>query len=305
MTEPLSLKDKANVVDSVAKALEDPKSNTVARRVVMPRSVWEVCQNLAKRVPGASAADVASVALQAGLQASAHYSAQAQGAAQSRFGPDGMLTLEARANIYAETFPDYPRLIVDKGWLLGVWNIGNNYKGSGYYGAYPPSYLKRITPLFPDCPRVLHLFSGSLPPGDYVRFDIRDPSEVPNGVDVQGDAEKLSHYFQPGSFDIIFADPPYSEDDAQRYGRCLVNRNKVVAECARVVRPGGFLIWMDQVLPMYRGRGENAEWNRCIEISISRSTNHRVRAVFGFQRLNSGSALPPSIDEMRAEALEF
>lgn len=188
------------------------------------------------------------------------------------------LSLQDRADLYEAAFPKYPKLLADKGWLLGVWNIGNNYKGSGYHGAYPPSYLKRIMALFPDAKRVLHLFSGSLPPGDYVRFDRR--TDLPNGVDVVGEAEDLSKHFDPGSFDVILADPPYTEADAQKYGTCLCNRNKVVAECAKVLAPGGWLLWMDQVLPMYR----KAEWERCIEIAISRSTNHRVRAVFGFRR---------------------
>lgn len=33
------------------------------------------------------------------------------------------LTPEARVE-----FPKYTKMFYDKGWILGVWNIGNNYK---------------------------------------------------------------------------------------------------------------------------------------------------------------------------------
>lgn len=191
------------------------------------------------------------------------------------------MELAERVDKYNETFPDYPRMWFDKGWILGVWNIGNNYKGSGYHGSYPPSYLKRIMALFPDMDNVLHLFSGSLGPGLGVRVDI-NPSVNP---DIVGDAEQLSELVAPNSFDLILADPPYTESDALKYGNPMVNRNKVVDECWKVLKPGGFLCWMDMVLPMY----SKEKFERLGEICISRSTNHRVRAVFIFRKLTNES----------------
>lgn len=188
------------------------------------------------------------------------------------------LTFDERVAAYNAAFPKYPRMLADKGWILGVWNVGNNYKGSGFHGSYPNSYLKRITSMFPDMVRALHLFSGSLPPGDYVRFDRR--TDLPNGVDVVGEANELASHFPANSFDIIYADPPYSEEDAQRYGTCLISRNVVVKQCLPLLRPGGFLCWMDMILPMYAKK----DWKRCGEICITRSTNHRVRAVFIFRK---------------------
>lgn len=178
---------------------------------------------------------------------------------------------------YNRAFPRYPMMWYDKGWIMGVWNIGNNYKGSGYYGSYPPSYLQRIDSLFPDQEKVLHLFSGSLPEGPYTRFD-RRPEMSP---DVCGEAKDLASIFSPESMDIIYADPPYSEADANHYGTCLINRNQVVKDCFKILKVGGFLCWMDQVLPMYSRK----EFRRVGEILITRSTNHRVRAVFIFQKI--------------------
>ena len=179
------------------------------------------------------------------------------------------LTLQDRADLYARAFPKFPPLMVSGKWLYGMWILGNNYKGSGYYGAYPPAYLKRITTLFPDCPRVLHLFSGSLPDGDYVKLDVRDGN---------GDAENIP--YGANSFDIIYADPPYSIEDAVHYGKPMINRKKVLAECRRILSPKGFLVWLDQVLPMYR----KIEWELCGTIGMVRSTNHRVRTVFIFRK---------------------
>jgi 5-methylcytosine-specific restriction endonuclease McrA len=199
------------------------------------------------------------------------------------------LTLRDRASLYQSTFPDYPAVWYSKKWLLGNWSIGNNYAGSGWHGSYPPSYLKRIHAMFPEFTKndTLHLFSGSLSPGfggdrdwaaDFpgVCFD----GNKDLGPDVCGDAEKLSTYFQ-NQFGIILADCPYSDEDANKYGFTLINRNKVVKECHKVLKPGGFLCWMDMVLPMYSKK----EFERVGEIAISRSTNHRVRAVFIFRKV--------------------
>lgn len=189
-----------------------------------------------------------------------------------------MLEMAERVKLYNEAFPKFPSMWFSKNWLLGVWNMGNNYGGSGFHGAYPSSYLKRITTLFPDCKDVLHLFSGSLPPDpSYTRVDV-NPDRAP---DVLCDAEELGANFAENTFDIIYADPPYTESDALKYGQPMCNRNKVVKECYKVLKPGGFLCWMDMVLPMYR----KTEWKRVGEISISRSTNHRIRGVFIFQKI--------------------
>lgn len=141
-------------------------------------------------------------------------------------------------------------------------------------GAYPASYLERIMTMFCDRKNVLHLFSGSLPPGDYLRFDMLQPAEV------NGDAHNLSSYFKRKKFDLVLADPPYSGEDAERYGTPMVNRNKVVKECAKILHPGGYLVWLDCVLPMYR----KDEFKYVGTIGLIRSTNHRFRIVSIFKK---------------------
>jgi len=207
-------------------------------------------------------------------------------------------TLQHRADFYASSFPwPPPRTDAEETawldgdrWLSGIWVLGNDYRGSGYYGAYPPNYLKRVMAMFPDAQRVLHLFSGSLPAGPYTRFDSR-----PDGADVVGDAHNLSQHFKPGQFDLILADPPYTDEDAVRYGTPMIQRNKVLRECVTILEPGGFIVWLDQVLPMFR---KDALY-LCGAIGIVRSTNHRFRVAAFFRKLaNEGlktqTALPDS-----------
>jgi len=208
------------------------------------------------------------------------------------------ITLQQRAELYAQTFPwPPPRANVeetawldDDRWLSGIWVLGNDYRGSGYYGAYPPNYLKRVMSMFPDAERVLHLFSGSLPPGPYPRFDCR-----PDGADVVGNAHELSHHFVPGQFDLILADPPYSGEDSEHYGTPMIQRNKVLKECITILQPGGFVVWLDQVLPMFR----KDSLHLCGAIGIVRSTNHRFRVAAFFRKLategpKTQTALPDS-----------
>lgn len=168
---------------------------------------------------------------------------------------------------FGQRFPDSKLYLGEaSGRVYGMWFFGNNYKNvSNLYGTYPPSYLPRITTLFPDKSPVLHLFAGDVPNSpDYVKFDI-NPDRNP---DVVGDSEKLSEYFPENSFGVIYADPPYSISDAERYETSMIKRNVVVKEVFKVLQPGGFLIWMDQVLPQYR----KVDWNLWGSLGLVRST---------------------------------
>jgi len=194
---------------------------------------------------------------------------------------------------YKKEFPKYPPLVKDGRWIYGIWMIGNNYRNKNqYYGEYPPSYLKRVHSLFPDAKNVLHLFCGSVDKGlweNEVRFDLK--KEV--NPDVVGNAESLSSFFNQ-KFDLILADPPYTNEDANKYGNPMVNRNKVVKECTKILKVGGYLVWLDMVLPMYR-----KDTLKLIgTIGLIRSTNHRFRVVSIFQLIaNPLTSASPTLAE--------
>jgi hypothetical protein len=174
--------------------------------------------------------------------------------------------------------------IADDGRVVGTWIMGNDYRvKSGYYGGYPAGYLRRIAALFPDRRHVLHVFSGqvdlSVMPGDTVDSN---PAMKPTWV---ADAHNLSS-LPLERYDLVMADPPYSVEDAERYQTTMVQRNVVMRSLAAGMAEGARVVWLDQVLPMYR----KTDW--CIEavIGMVKSTNHRFRVTTIFRRLG-----PPTL----------
>lgn len=163
------------------------------------------------------------------------------------------------------------------GTILGLWVLGNDYRvKSGYHGGYPATYLRRIRALYPERKRALHLFAGKVDttifPGKTCDLNpMLDP-------DYRDNAETLDDV-PLTDFDIVLADPPYTGEDADKYGTPMVNRNKVMIALRRV-RAGTVVIWLDQTLPLYK----KDYWRVVARIGLTRSTNHRFRTVTVFER---------------------
>lgn len=185
------------------------------------------------------------------------------------------------ANYHLETgFPE-SMFIGGDGRCSGMWIMGNDYRvKSTYYGGYPAGYLRRIKAIFPDKRKVLHLFSGKVDtetmPGATVDIN---PYNAPDYVD---DAQTLERV-PLEDFDLVMADPPYSVEDAERYQTTMVKRNKVMAALGKRLRPGCHVVWLDQVLPMYR----KSEFRIEAVIGMVKSTNHRFRVVTIFCKANA------------------
>lgn len=187
------------------------------------------------------------------------------------------MTIQERAAHYNAAFQQFPdsHFKISDRWISATWILGNDYRGSGYYGSYPPGYLPRIRSMFFDLSRYFHLFGGSVVDG--ITVDKRVTTEVRPRV--QADALHLP--FLSASRDLCYADTPYSDLDAERYATPMPDRRRVLYEVHHVVAQGGYLVWMDTTLPMYR----KDMWHWCGAISLWRSTNHRIRGVAIFERL--------------------
>ena len=163
------------------------------------------------------------------------------------------------------------------GRAVGTWIMGNDYRvKSTYYGGYPAGYLRRIKALFPDKHKVLHLFSGQVDlstfPGDTVDIN---PKLNPTYLD---DAQTLERV-PLERYDLVLADPPYSVEDADHYQTTMVKRNVVMRALQRLPI-GAHIVWLDQVLPMYRKDAFEQE----SAIGMWKSTNHRFRGITIFRR---------------------
>lgn len=182
------------------------------------------------------------------------------------------------ANYEAET--GFPRAIFEcpTGEVIGLWVMGNDYRvASHLYGGYPAGYLRRVKALFFEKERVLHLFSGKVDiaafPGETV--DIR-PELNPDYLD---DAHTLTKVPLP-KFDLVMADPAYSHEDSEHYGTPMIQRNVVMKTLGKRLASGTHVVWLDQVLPMYR----KADFAVEARIGMVKSTNHRFRVITVFRK---------------------
>ena len=181
------------------------------------------------------------------------------------------------AEAYNATFPKYPKLVEDKGWIYGIWYCGAFYK-SKLYGDYPPTFLKRAMSMFPETQpdRILHCPSGSLngsTPGMTVDL-IRDDKRCPK---VLASADALP--FADNSFDLVLSDPPYSKADCQKYGTPNYPLKKSMAEFRRVLSPGGFLGLLHFYYPPYR----RLDWNMKAMVGVCVGSNRKMRMFVIFQ----------------------
>jgi hypothetical protein len=157
--------------------------------------------------------------------------------------------------------------------------MGNDYRvKSTYYGGYPAGYLKRVKALFPDKQNVLHLFSGKVDTAVFPGKTVDINAE--NNPDFVDDAQHLTQV-PLGEFDLVMADPPYSVEDCDHYQTTMVKRNVVMKALGKGLKSGTHVVWLDQVLPMFR----KDEFVMEGVIGMVKSTNHRFRVITIFRKI--------------------
>lgn len=175
----------------------------------------------------------------------------------------------------------FPRsiFVAADGHVVGTWIMGNDYRvKSSFYGGYPAGYLRRVKALFPDKEQTLHLFSGKVDtnvfPGKTVDIN---PDNKPDYLD---DAQTLTKV-PLQQFDLVLADPPYSVEDCEHYKTTMIKRNVVMRVLGERLSKGCHVVWLDQVLPMFRKDQFKIE----AVIGMVKSTNHRFRVITIFKKI--------------------
>lgn len=123
---------------------------------------------------------------------------------------------------------------------------------TGQRQRYPARFLLNLERTYPtEGERLLHLFAGASDLGDTV--DLRP--ETGAKFIAPFDAVPV----EPGSYDMVLADPPYTVGFAQRWESSLIGvprPKSVLAAAARYLRPGGLaLILHVIVIPAYKALG--------------------------------------------------
>lgn len=192
------------------------------------------------------------------------------------------MTLQERIdNYHRETGFPQSLFIGGDGRIVGTFIMGNDYRvKSKYYGGYPAGYLKRMKALFPEFgqTKTMHLFAGRVDKDLFPGFTVDSNPELE--PDIVDDAHTLENVSGAG-VGLVMADPPYSVEDCEHYGTPMVNRNKVIAALAQKLHAGCFVVWLDQVLPMYR----KDQFSIDGVIGMVKSTNHRFRVITIFRKL--------------------
>lgn len=188
-------------------------------------------------------------------------------------------------------FPKYPMTVHDKGWVYGVWYCGTSFTKQPFYGAYPPTFLKRALALFPTAISILHAPSGTLTGVPGITLD----SVAGKGrkSDVIADCGSLP--FPDQTFDLVLSDPPYSKADSVKYGCAPFPMRKFMAESHRVLKPGGALGVTRY--PSYRRKEFALKGLIAVVTGFERAT--RMFSVFQ----KAGPLLPPTPRQPRQKDL--
>jgi hypothetical protein len=150
------------------------------------------------------------------------------------------------------------------------------------FGQYPRALIPKMLPWL-RCERheVLHVCSGSLPPGEGIRVDIR-PDARP---DILADGRALP--LADSSVAAVMLDPPYTPQYAKDlYGVDYPLPAHLLREAARVVRPGGVIAFVHYLVPM---PPEGCDFVKAF--GLSTGFGFYMRAVTLFQKRQEGLAL--------------
>ena len=125
-----------------------------------------------------------------------------------------------------------------------IWIFG---PGNGYPGAFPNGFVTRMRRQWWGRRR-LWICSGGFVDSGATMLDVSPKSKA----NVRAAAESLP--FKDASFDFIFIDPPYSEEEAKRlYALPYIRLTTSLNEAWRVLEPGGYMGFLHRLIPQNDG----------------------------------------------------
>ncbi|MFY9731965.1 MAG: methyltransferase domain-containing protein, partial [Candidatus Acidiferrales bacterium] len=131
--------------------------------------------------------------------------------------------------------------------------------------------------LFPGAKDILHCPSGTIEGVPGVTVDkVRDAVRCPQII-----ADACALPFSGNSFDLILSDPPYSDEDAEKYGTGHFPLRKAMQEFHRVLRPHGHLALLHVMAPSFSTK----VWKWVGMIGVLTGTNSRMRVLSIFECL--------------------
>lgn len=132
-------------------------------------------------------------------------------------------------------------------------------------------------PLLPYRNHILQVFCGMNQIG--LRVDIKKEVKP----DILADVHEITKYIKPlEQFDVIFADPPYSTEEAREiYGTPKLNYKKWTSECDKLLKKGGlFIVYHKYVMP-------NPDPNKYVvekRVFVGNRTYHLPRVAIYFRK---------------------
>ncbi len=157
-------------------------------------------------------------------------------------------------------------------YITGTWFCGRPMEK--YYGAFPKSFWKRAKQIL-GTRNLLHWFSGTVGKEEGV-------TTVDGNKEVEADycVEGIELPFKDEYFNSSFADPPYSAEDAKRYGFKYPPARSVLRELSRVTKSGGLIGLLHEFLPVVKGSG--CRLIGCI--GILNGPQKRIRGFYIFKK---------------------
>ena len=119
------------------------------------------------------------------------------------------------------------------------------------------------------------------------RIDIKEEAKP----DMVGDIHKLSEVMPNwfDKFDIILADPPYSNEESKElYGTGKLNYKKWTSECDKLLRPGGlFIVYHKYVMPNPNPK----KYEVVKRVFVGNRTYHLPRVAIYFRKIKKSKAV--------------